>query len=212
MENMSIVEQLGVALGLASMAGVNLYLTVLLAGLAVRLDWIHLADKYEALSVLGNPWIIGTAGVLFAVEFFADKVPWLDSAWDAIHTFIRPVGGTLVALQALGELPPHVQVVAGLLAGGAALTTHGAKAGTRLMINHSPEPVSNVAMSLAEDAAVVGGTALVWLAPLTALVVFSIILVVLWIILPKLWRFLSQSFRLLRNGFRPALAPSRETS
>jgi hypothetical protein len=202
MENMSIVEQLGVALGLASMAGVNLYLTVLLAGLAVRLDWIHLADKYEALSVLGNPWIIGTAGVLFAVEFFADKVPWLDSAWDAIHTFIRPVGGTLVALQALGELPPHVQVVAGLLAGGAALTTHGAKAGTRLMINHSPEPVSNVTMSLAEDAAVVGGTALVWLAPLAALVVFSIILVVLWIILPKLWRFLSQSLRLIRSGLR----------
>ena len=199
---MTVIEQLGVALGLASMAGVNLYLTVLLAGLMVRFDWIHLADKYEALALLGHPWIIGTAAVLFAVEFFADKVPWVDSAWDAIHTFIRPVGGTLLALQALGELPPHVQVVAGLLAGGAALTTHGAKAGTRLMINHSPEPLSNIAMSLAEDTAVVGGSVLVWLAPVAALAVFFVVHVVLWFVIPRLWRCITLAIRFITDRFQ----------
>jgi hypothetical protein len=201
-EAMQILEQLGLALGLASLAGVNLYLTVLLSGVMVHFNLLHLGDKYADLAALGHPWVIAVAGALFLVEFFADKVPWVDSLWDSVHTFIRPVGGTLLALQAVGEMPPHVQVVAGLLAGGAALTTHTAKAGTRLLANHSPEPVSNVALSVGEDVAVVGGSLMVMLVPVVAFFFFVIVLTVLWLVLPRLWRTLRGSFSLVRGKWR----------
>jgi hypothetical protein len=203
---MHILEQLGLALGLASLAGLNLYLTVLITGAMVHFNLLHLADKYEALGVLGHPWVVGVAGALFLVEFFADKVPWVDSAWDAVHTFVRPVGGTLLAVQALGDMEPHIQVIAALLAGGAALTTHTAKAGTRLLINHSPEPASNVAMSLAEDAAVVGGSALIYFAPVVALGVFAVVLTLLWVVLPRIYRLLAGTARWLRQA-----APGRSS-
>lgn len=185
---MQILEQLGLALGLATLAGVNLYLTVLLTGLAIRFDLLHLAEKYESLEVLGHPAVLVVAGVLFTLQFFADKVPWVDSLWDSVHTFIRPVGGVMLGLQALGDVPVYVQVVSALVAGGAALTTHGAKAGTRLLINHSPEPISNIAMSVGEDIAVVGGVALTLLNPVAALIVFTAILIAIWLIFPRLWR------------------------
>jgi Domain of unknown function (DUF4126) len=196
---MQTLEHLGLALGLASLAGLNLYLTVLITGVMVHFNLLHLADQHQTLGVLANPWVMGVAGALFLVEFFADKVPWVDSLWDGIHTFVRPVGGTLLAVQALGQMDPSMQVIAAMLAGGAALTTHTAKAGTRLLINHSPEPVSNVAMSVAEDAAVVGGSALIYVAPVVALVVFATILIVLWVLLPKLARLLLSSVRALRG-------------
>jgi Domain of unknown function (DUF4126) len=196
---MQVLEQLGLALGLASLAGLNLYLTVLITGTMVHFNLLHLADKYETLGVLAHPWVLGVAGALFLIEFFADKVPWVDSMWDAVHTFIRPVGGTLLALQALGHMEPHMQVVAALLAGGAALTTHSAKAGTRLLINHSPEPASNIAMSLAEDAAVVGGSALIHFAPVIALVVFLILLTLLWFVLPRVFGMVLSSLRFLKT-------------
>ncbi len=185
---MEILGQLGVALGLASLAGVNLYLTVLLTGLAIRFDWVHLAAQYQSLDVLAHPVVIMVAGLLFVMQFFADKIPWVDSLWDSVHTIIRPVGGTLLALQALGTMPGYVTVVAALLAGGVALSTHSAKAGTRLLINHSPEPASNIVMSLAEDAAVAGGVALTLIKPVIALVVFSGLLTVIWLLFPRLWR------------------------
>jgi hypothetical protein len=185
---MHILEQLGVALGLATLAGVNLYLTVFLVGLAVRFDWLHLAAQHQALEVLGHPVVLVVAGLLFAMEFLADKIPWIDSLWDSVHTFIRPVGGVLLGLQALGEMPLYVQVAAALVAGGAALTTHTAKAGTRLAVNHSPEPVSNITLSVAEDVGVAGGVALTLLHPAVALAVFSVLLLVLWYLLPRLWR------------------------
>lgn len=185
---MHILEQLGVALGLASLAGVNLYLTVLLAGLAVRFDWLHLAAQHQNLEVLGHPVVLFVAGLLFCLQFFADKVPWVDSLWDSVHTFIRPVGGVLLGLEAVGDMPLYVKVTAALLAGGAALTTHGAKAGTRLLVNQSPEPVSNVAVSVSEDVAVAGGVALTLLNPMVALVTFGSILIILWMLLPRLWR------------------------
>lgn len=185
---MQILEQLGLALGLATLAGLNLYLTVLLTGLAIRFDLLHLAEKYQSLEVLGHPVVLVVAGVLFALQFFADKVPWVDSLWDSVHTFIRPVGGVMLGLQAMGEVPVYMQVVAALVAGGAALTTHSAKAGTRLLINHSPEPVSNIVMSVTEDATVVGGVALTLLNPVVALIVFSVILVAIWLVFPRLWR------------------------
>lgn len=185
---MQILEQLGLVLGLASLAGVNLYLTVLVTGLALRFDWLHLAAQHQNLEVLGHPVVLLVAGVLFCMEFFADKIPWVDSLWDSVHTIIRPVGGVLLGLQVAGEMPLYAQVTAALLAGGAALTTHGAKAGTRLLVNHSPEPASNVTLSVTEDVAVTGGVALTLLHPLAALMVFGGILVVLWLLFPKLWR------------------------
>ncbi|RBP36317.1 uncharacterized protein DUF4126 [Roseimicrobium gellanilyticum] len=185
---MHILDQLGVALGLATLAGVNLYLTVFLTGLAVRFDWLHLAQQHQALEVLGHPVVLIVAGLLFAMEFLADKIPWVDSMWDSVHTFIRPVGGVLLSLQAVGDMPVYVQVAAALVAGGAALTTHTAKAGTRLAVNHSPEPVSNITLSVAEDAGVAGGVALTLMHPAVALAVFTVILVALWLLLPRLWR------------------------
>lgn len=199
---MEILEQLGVALGLASLAGVNLYLTVLIAGLAIRYDWLQLSAAYQQLDVLGHPWVLAVAGVFFVMEFFADKVPWVDSLWDSVHTVIRPVGGTLLALQVLGDMPPYAEVVAGLIAGGAALTTHSAKAGSRLLINHSPEPFTNTSMSLAEDVGVAGGMALVLLNPLVAFAVSVFVLVVLWLVFPGLARIIRSTLWLVWNKIR----------
>src|SRR5215469_15137808 len=166
------IDLLAVALGLAALAGVNLYLTVFATGLAIHFHWINLAPQYQSLEVLGNPWIIGIAGVLYLLEFFADKIPWVDSLWDAMHTVIRPIGGALLAIQVLGQSSPAFTVIVALLAGGTSLITHTAKAATRLASNTSPEPFSNIALSLGEDAAVLGGLALVHLNPLLALILF----------------------------------------
>lgn len=185
---MSVIDQLGVALGLATLAGVNLYLTVLVAGLAIRFDWIGLSGSYEQLSVLGNPWVLGVAGVMFVIEFFADKVPWLDSAWDAVHTLIRPTGAILIALAALGQMDPAVLTVGALLAGGASLATHGTKAGIRAFLNLSPEPVSNSVASVAEDGLVLGGLGLIGFFPAVALVVFLVVAVLCAVIATWLWK------------------------
>ncbi|MCE9520577.1 MAG: DUF4126 domain-containing protein [Verrucomicrobia bacterium] len=206
---MEILSQLGVALGLASLAGVNLYLTVLLTGLAIRFEWVHLAAQYQSLDVLAHPVVIIVAGLLFVMQFFADKIPWVDSLWDSVHTIIRPVGGTLLALQAVGTMPGYVEVAAALLAGGAALTMHSAKAGTRLLINNSPEPASNIAMSLAEDVAVTGGVALTLLNPVIALVVFSGLLTVIWLLFPRLWRLIRTTMWLVWHKLK--LPGRRET-
>jgi hypothetical protein len=196
---MNVIEQLGIALGLASLAGINLYLTVLLAGGLVHFNLLHLAERHQELAVLAHPTVLIVVGTLFVIEFFADKVPWVDTAWDSLHTLIRPLGGTLIGMQALGQLSPEMQVVAGLLAGGAALTTHTAKAGTRLLVNHSPEPVSNIALSVTEDVGVVGGLVLVATHPVIAFIAFTIVLTILWIIIPKLFRAARRSFRFIKG-------------
>ena len=169
---MTLLEQLGTALGLASLAGVNLYLTVLVAGLAVRFQWIDMAAAHESLAVLGDPWVISIAAVFFIIEFFADKVPLLDSLWDTIHTVIRPAGGIFLGLATLGELNPVLTVIAVMATGGAALSTHGTKASVRAALNTSPEPVSNSVASVTEDGLVLGGLGLIALAPAIAFFIF----------------------------------------
>ena len=169
---MERLNLLAVALGLAALAGVNLYLTVFATGLAIHFHWITLSSQYQSLEVLGNPWIISIAGVLYFLEFFADKVPWVDSIWDAVHTVIRPIGGALLAIQVLGRPGPAFTVIVALLAGGTSLIAHTAKAATRLASNTSPEPFSNIVLSVGEDAAVLGGLALVHFNPLLALIIF----------------------------------------
>jgi hypothetical protein len=168
------LDLLSVALGLAALAGINLYLTVFATGLAIHFHWITLGPQYQSLEVLGNPWVISIAGVLYVLEFFADKIPWVDSIWDAVHTVIRPIGGALLAIQVLGHPSPTFTVIVALLAGGTSLITHTAKAATRLASNTSPEPISNIGLSLGEDAAVLGGLTLVNLSPLLALIIFLI--------------------------------------
>lgn len=154
---METIQLLGTAMGLGFVSGINLYATVLAVGLGVNLGLIQLAPSLGGLAVLGEPVVIAVAAVMYAVEFFADKIPWLDSAWDAIHTFIRPLGAAWIGATALGHVDPALGVAAFLLAGGVALSTHAAKAGLRVVVNSSPEPFSNVAVSLVEDATAVGG-------------------------------------------------------
>ncbi len=185
---MEKLDLLAVALGLAALAGINLYLTVFAAGLAIHFHWITLAPQYQSLEVLGNPWIITIAGILYFLEFFADKIPWVDSAWDAVHTVIRPIGGALLAIQVLGHPSPAFTVIVALLAGSTSLIAHTAKAATRLGANTSPEPFSNIGLSLGEDAAVLGGLALVHFNPLLALLIFLIGIAAFFYFAPKILR------------------------
>jgi len=182
------LDLLGVALGLAALAGINLYLTVFATGLAIHFHWITLAPQYQSLEVLGNPWIISIAGVLYLLEFFADKIPWVDSIWDAVHTVIRPIGGALLAIQVLGHPSPAFTVIVALLAGGTSLIAHTAKAATRLATNASPEPFSNIGLSLCEDAAVLGGLTLMHFNPLVALIIFLIGIGAFFYFAPKILR------------------------
>ena len=179
---------LSVALGLAALAGVNLYLTVFVTSLAIHQHWIVLSPSYQSLEVLGQPWIIVLAGILYLLEFVADKVPWVDSAWDTVHTVIRPIGGALLAIQTLGHQSPVFDVLVVLLAGSTSLVTHTAKASSRLVANSSPEPISNIGLSIAEDVAVLGGLALIYNNPVLAISIFAIAIVAFLYFAPKILR------------------------
>ncbi len=185
---MEKLHLLGVALGLACLAGINLYLTVFVTGLAIHFHWITLAPDFQSLKALGDPVIITIAGILYFLEFLADKIPWIDSAWDAVHTVIRPIGGALLAIQVLGHPSPTFTVIVALLAGGTSLITHTAKAATRLASNTSPEPFSNIALSFGEDVAVLGGLALIHYNPALALSIFALAIAAFLYFAPKVLR------------------------
>jgi len=179
---------LSVALGLACLAGINLYLTVFVTGLAINQHWIVLSPHYHSLEILGQPWIVALAGIFYFLEFFADKIPWVDSAWDAVHTLIRPIGGALLAIQVLGHTTPTFDLLLVLLAGGTSLVTHTVKASSRLIANSSPEPFSNVGLSVAEDLVVFGGLALIHYNPLLALSLFALAIAAFLYFAPKVLR------------------------
>lgn len=172
---MNVIQLLGSTLGLGLVSGINLYATVLVVGLGIRTGLIVLRPELHQLEVLANPIVIAVAGIIFVVEFLADKIQWIDSIWDAVHTFIRPVGAALIGAAALGETSPAAIVVA-LLCGGVALSGHSTKAGLRLLVNHSPEPFSNIVLSLIEDGFVVAGTYLAIQYPYLMLAVVVIFL------------------------------------
>ncbi|MXP44290.1 DUF4126 domain-containing protein [Allopontixanthobacter sediminis] len=153
---MGIIEILGIAGSVSLLSGWRLYLSILATGLAMQWGAIPLPEHLASLQVLANPWVMGIAGLAALCEFFADKVAWLDSLWDGVHTFVRPVGGALLALAIVDPSDPATQVIAFVLGGGGALLAHGGKAGARAVINTSPEPVSNVVMSSVEDVATAG--------------------------------------------------------
>jgi len=195
---------IAVALSLACLAGIDLYLTVFATGLAIHLHWITLSPSYQSLEVLGQPWIIIIAGILYLLEFLADKVPWIDSAWDAVHTIIRPIGGALLALQVLGHHSPIVDVLIILLGGSASLVTHTAKASTRLAANSSPEPASNIGLSVAEDVAVFGGLTLIHYNPILALSIFVIAIAAFLYFAPKVFRSMKAKIWLALNKLNAA--------
>lgn len=203
--SIEIVGLLALVLGSSMTSGINLYLTVAGLGLAHQLGWIVLPGD---LVVISHPAIIGLAALLYIVEFFADKIPYVDSAWDAAHTLIRPVGGTLLAYSAASEYAPVVQTGLALVGGAMSLDAHMVKAGTRVAINTSPEPVTNVVASAGEDAFVLGSLWLliahpwVMLALAVAFALFSI-----WLI-PKLFRFFCRVFSFLFGRDRRGQANS----
>lgn len=188
---MSAIQLIGVAASLSLLAGWRLYAAVAAAGLAMRFGLLQLPQHLHALDVLSNPWVIGVASLGAVAELFADKVMWLDSLWDAGHTIIRPLGGALLALAVIDASDPAWQVVVFLLGGGAALLSHGAKAGARAVVNTSPEPFSNVVASTTEDVLSVGGLWLALTNPTAALVVAIVLLIVTLGLIALSWRLLS---------------------
>src|SRR5258708_28922942 len=150
---MALLRSRGRTVGFSCAPGINLYATVAILGLASRYGWVALPPQYQ---VFDNNWIIGAALVLYVVEFIADKIPWVDSVWDAVHTVIRPVGGALIAVATLGEKSPATGTMVALLGGALAASTHFGKSGTRVLANTSPEPFSNSILSLSEHLFVVG--------------------------------------------------------
>ena len=194
---MEQLQLLGIALGLATLSGLNLYLTVFATGLAVQQHWITLAPQYQSLDILAHPAVLIISGTLFLLQFFADKIPWVDSLWDAVHTIIRPIGGALLAIRVLGTPDPVYDVIVAILAGGVTLVAHSTKSGIRLVANHSPEPFSNIALSVAEDAVVVGGLSLIWHDPVLALIVFAVALAIIAYTGPRIFRALKVNLWLL---------------
>ena len=182
---MDIVQSVALAGGMAWGSGMRLYAVLVFAGVLGRLQYLTLPSH---LQVLENPWIIGLAGTLLVVEFLADKIPIVDSIWDSVHTFIRIPAGALLAALAMGQHDSAVMFGAGLLGGALTAGTHAAKSGSRALINTSPEPVTNVAASLAEDAVVATGLYLATAHPIVFLVLLGLfVLLLIWLI-PKLIR------------------------
>ena len=175
---MSAAEIVALAASISLLAGWRLYLVVFATGLAMKYGWVALPDQLRALDVIANNWIIGIAGVGAIAEFFADKIAWIDSAWDAIHAFVRPLGGAMLSLAIVDAGDPTWQVASFLLGGGAALVAHAGKAGARTLVNTSPEPFSNMVVSTGEDVATAGLFALAIANPIAAAII-ALILVVL---------------------------------
>src|SRR3954471_17231194 len=173
---MDLITTLGRTLGFSFAAGVNLYATVAILGLASRFGWVHLPEQYQAFN---NDWIIGAAVVMYLVDFFADKIPYVDTLWDIVHTAIRPIGGAVIAVTTLGDASPGMQSLVGLLGGTVAASSHLTKTSTRAMANASPEPFSNWFLSLGEDVFVVGLGYLAMQHPVAALAVAGVLLVVI---------------------------------
>lgn len=194
MSVMNPVATLGLALGAGFSSGLNLYATVATLGLLERFGVIHLPGSLAALS---NPWILGIAVGLYLVEFFADKIPYVDTVWDAIHTFIRPPAAALLAYSAAGTAPGEWRWAAALLAGGVALTSHGTKASARAAVNTMPEPFSNWALSLGEDVLAVWLTWMATAHPLATSVIVAALLALSAYLLFHLFRFARRTLRRL---------------
>ena len=181
---MTPMEVIALAASTSLLAGWRLYLVTLVTGIAMKFGWVALPDQLAALDVIASPWVIGAAAIGTFAEFFADKIAWVDSAWDAIHSFIRPLGGALLSLAIVDSADPAWQIASFLLGGGAALVAHAGKAGARTLVNASPEPFSNIAVSTAEDVATGGLLMLAIANPLAAALIAAILVVAsIWLVI-----------------------------
>lgn len=178
--------------GLSWASGLRLYMTLFMAGAMARAGWLELPS---ALQVLESPWVLGVTGVLLVVEFLADKIPGVDSAWDAVQTFIRIPAGAILGVAALGQMDPAWTTIAALLGGTLAASAHFTKAGSRALINTSPEPFSNWAASFSEEAAVAAGLWAAFFHPWLWFVLLALFLALAVWLLPKLWRGMRWLFR-----------------
>jgi hypothetical protein len=180
---MTPIEIIALAASTSLLAGWRLYLVTLITGLGMKFGWVALPEQLQALDVLANNWVLAIAAVGTFAEFFADKIAWVDSAWDAIHSFIRPLGGALLSLAIIDSADPAWQVGSFLLGGGAALIAHAGKAGARTLVNTSPEPFSNVIVSTTEDIATGGLLALAIANPIAAAIIaLGLVLLSLWLV------------------------------
>ncbi|WP_018409811.1 DUF4126 domain-containing protein [Methyloversatilis thermotolerans] len=185
---MDVTEAVAAAAGLAWASGLRPYAVVFLAGLAGRMEWFALPGE---LDVLEHPVVMGVAGLLMCVEFLADKMPALDSLWDALHTFIRIPVGALLAAWALADQGSAGMFAGALLGGTLSGATHLTKAGGRLAVNASPEPLSNLLLSAGEDGLALTGLWLAFVYPLAFLILLALFVIMLWWLLPRMWRFLT---------------------
>jgi len=199
---MSALELVALASSVSLLAGWRLYFVTLATGLAMKFGWVAMPEQLRGLDVLASNWVIGIAAVGALAEFFADKIAWIDSAWDAVHSFVRPLGGALLSLAIVDSGDPAFQVGSFLLGGGAAFMAHAGKAGARAVVNASPEPFSNVAVSTGEDIATGGLLALAIANPIAAaLVALIMVLLSLWLIFA--------ARRLMRRFLPPPVEPTR---
>jgi hypothetical protein len=196
---MGTIEALALAMGTAWTSGINLYATVAALGIANLTQLIQLPPD---LQVLSHPAVIGIACTMYMIEFFADKVPYVDSGWDVLHTFIRVPAGAILAARSLGDMNPALELAALLAGGSIALAAHGMKATARLAINASPEPFSNWAASITEDIAVFGSLWMIFHHPIVMmLLVAGFFALMVWLV-PKIFRFAKRGFQALRNKIR----------
>ncbi len=189
---------LALTMGVAWASGINLYATIMTLGLLSYNNQINLPPDLE---IVANPLVIAAAGLMYAVEFFADKIPGVDSVWDGIHTFIRIPVGALLAAAAIGDVSPAIEVAAGIIGGGLATSTHATKAGSRVLINASPEPFSNWAASIGEDVTVIGG---IWIClnhPILFLVLLTLFIILMIWLLPKIWTGIKKVFQFIFRLF-----------
>jgi len=203
---MNLISTIALAMGASWTSGINLYASVATLGLLSRFAGLQLPGE---LGVVTSWWVIGIAAALYCVEFVADKVPWVDSAWDVIHTFIRVPAGAVLAAAAFGDFNKSVQLIAVLLGGGLALSSHGTKAATRAVLNTSPEPVTNIVASVIEDIiAVLSMVAAVFL-PILLFVIVGVGLLVSFLVLPRIVRFFAKIIRSVRDFFSPKTVAAR---
>ncbi len=194
---MNLLSTIGVALGTGYSSGLNVYATVLTPGLLQRFGIIHLPPT---LQVLSHPWVVGIAAGLYFIEFFADKIPYADTLWDAIHTFIRPPAAALLVYASTGSIAPQWRWAAALLAGTVALTSHGAKASTRAAVNTIPEPFSNWTLSFGEDLFAVWLTWMGRIHPMITTVVVGVFVLLSVFLIFHLFRFARRAFQKLSSA------------
>ena len=181
---MTSIELIALAASTSLLAGWRLYLVTLVTGLAMKFGYVALPEQLQALDVLANNWVIGIAAIGTFAEFFADKIAWVDSAWDGVHAFIRPLGGALLSLAIIDAGDPAWQIASFLAGGGAALVAHAGKAGARTLVNASPEPYSNIAVSTMEDIATGSLLALAIAYPIAAAVIAAILVFLsIWLVM-----------------------------